>query len=316
MKLNAFQKLAISTVIATVFLIFVGGLVRASGAGLGCPDWPTCFGSWIPPTSANELPPEFNAGQFNAMKMWTEYINRLVGVIIGILITLTFISSLRYRKKNPAITYSSATALVMVLIQGWLGGRVVETGLDEWLITLHLILAVIIVNLLIFAAFKASIHMISIRMENSFRKKLFWAAVVLFVLTLIQLVFGTQVREAVDVIKNSVNVPPRPLWMDSLGFNILLHRSFSWLILAAGFYLLYELRKEGAEGIILSLGRLNLILILIQVASGVGMYYLSIPPALQVFHLVGIALMVCAQFLYILVLGMGVNRDNIRASKT
>ena len=72
MKLNAFQKTAIGTVFATIFLIFIGGLVRASGAGLGCPDWPRCFGTWVPPTNLSDLPPQFDPNQFNVVKTWTE----------------------------------------------------------------------------------------------------------------------------------------------------------------------------------------------------------------------------------------------------
>src|SRR5262245_59139243 len=72
---SSFQRLALWTTATTYFLILVGGLVRASGAGLGCPDWPRCFGAWVPPASAAELPPQFDASLFNPTLMWTEYLN-------------------------------------------------------------------------------------------------------------------------------------------------------------------------------------------------------------------------------------------------
>ena len=68
-----FVRLALWTTGLTYALILVGGLVRASGAGLGCPDWPRCFGSWIPPASVEALPPEFDPIQFNPTLMWTEH---------------------------------------------------------------------------------------------------------------------------------------------------------------------------------------------------------------------------------------------------
>ena len=80
MKLNLYQKTALSTIAATLFLIMVGGIVRAAGAGLGCPDWPKCYGLWIPPMHVSELPPGFDVDSFNAFKTWTEYINRLIAV--------------------------------------------------------------------------------------------------------------------------------------------------------------------------------------------------------------------------------------------
>ena len=57
----------------------VGGIVRAAGAGLGCP-FGTMYGLWIPPMHVSELPAGFDVDSFNAFKTWTEYINRLIGV--------------------------------------------------------------------------------------------------------------------------------------------------------------------------------------------------------------------------------------------
>ena len=90
-SLASYRRITIVTVSAVYFLILVGASVRASGAGMGCPDWPTCFGQWIPPTHESQLPANYqeiyaNLGyaetRFNVVKTWTEYINRLIGVII------------------------------------------------------------------------------------------------------------------------------------------------------------------------------------------------------------------------------------------
>ena len=74
MKLNLYQKTALSTIAATLFLIMVGGIVRAAGAGLGCPDWPKCYGLWIPPMHVSDLPSGFDVDSFNAFKTWTELV--------------------------------------------------------------------------------------------------------------------------------------------------------------------------------------------------------------------------------------------------
>ena len=84
-----FRRIGILTIFAVYCVILMGGIVRASGAGMGCPDWPTCFGQWIPPTEESQLPANYHEiyaqrgyenTQFNPVKTWTEYTNRLVGV--------------------------------------------------------------------------------------------------------------------------------------------------------------------------------------------------------------------------------------------
>lgn len=300
MTFNIYQKVALTTVGATVFLIFVGGLVRASGAGLGCPDWPTCFGMWIPPTAASELPAGYEVSQFNILKTWTEYINRLIGVVIGLLITATFAVSFRYRKEKPAVVFSSGAAFVLVLIQGWLGGQVVITGLNEWLITLHMLLAMVIMMTLIYAVFKASEYQIAIDMPVITKRWLLGAVLLLMVVTFVQLIIGTQVREAIDVLKNMTVSPPRTTWITKVGFIDELHRSFSWLVLIAGGLVFYVSRWWVEVAIIRKIGTAVFGIILLQIATGAGLYYLGMPPIYQVVHLTGIAFLVGFEFLLLL----------------
>ena len=302
MKLNPYQKTAITTVFATLFLIFVGGLVRATGAGLGCPDWPKCFGTWIPPTSLAGLSPKFDPSQFNVWKTWIEYINRLVGAIIGLLIIATFMRSFRYRVGKPGVFYSSIVALLLVLVQGWLGGQVVKSGLSEWMITIHMILALVIVNILLYAAFKSTSEFLTIRLSESSRCVLYRTGVVLLILTLIQLVIGTQVREAVDVIKEAANPLERSTWIGNIGTIFLVHRSYSWLLLVSGAFLGCKLFKVEKKGLITKIGYANIGLIMLQILVGIGLEFLDMPPAFQVIHLVGIALMVSGQFLFLLII--------------
>ena len=120
-----FMRLALWTTALTYALILVGSLVRASGAGLGCPDWPRCFGSWIPPMSAEALPPQFSADQFNATLMWTEYLNRVLGVTVGLFILATVVAAWRHHRREGHILWPTVGALLLTGYEGWLGGRVV-----------------------------------------------------------------------------------------------------------------------------------------------------------------------------------------------
>ena len=150
-RLSSFQTLALWTTGTTYFLILVGGLVRASGAGLGCPDWPRCFGGWIPPASADNLPAGFDASQFNATLMWTEYLNRLLGVTVGVLIFATLVSAWRHHRQTAKIFWPTLAAFLLVGFQGWLGGVVVQQELTAWIVTVHMVVALVIVSLLLYA---------------------------------------------------------------------------------------------------------------------------------------------------------------------
>lgn len=300
MKLNLYQKTAIATVIATLVLILIGGLVRAAGAGLGCPDWPQCFGMWIPPTSAAELPPQYDASLFNPVHTWLEYINRLVGVLIGFLITLTFLFSFRYRKEDPVVTVASGVAFVLVLVQGWLGGQVVRSGLSAGMITIHMILAMIIVNTLLYASFRAMNERLSTRLKPSTRKRLLTISGVILFVTMAQLIIGTQVRETVDVAKNVLDLP-REQWIDPTDLLYRFHRSFSWLIVLLSGYLVYENRKLTAPKHLVKIGYVIFALIILQMFIGLGMERLNIPGFLQMLHLVSVSVLICAEFLFMLI---------------
>ncbi len=340
MKLNIYQKVASLTVCATLFLIFVGGLVRATGAGMGCPDWPKCFGQFIPPTDVSELPENYKAifveqrieknqkivnylnslgftelastiendpnvrkeEEFNAVKTWTEYINRLVGAVIGLLVLATFITSLRYWKTQKSITITSALAVLLTLFQAWLGSIVVSTNLLPGTISIHMVFAMIIVSVLIYAAFKASSDLVVVEIDASLKKRLYYVSIILFVITMIQMILGTQVREAIDAVKLATDAT-RGEWLEGTGGIFLIHRSFSWLILIVGVWMMSILWKNQVNGLVYRLGVASFALIILQIAVGIGLEYLNMAAPLQVIHLVGIAFMISVQFVMILTLG-------------
>ncbi len=292
MKLDTFQKTALTTVAATLFLIFVGGLVRAAAAGLGCPDWPQCFGTWIPPTSVEQLPPQFDPSQFNLAKMWIEYVNRLVGIVIGLLIIATAVLSIRFRKTKPQITWASVASLVLVIFQGWLGGQVVRSALDEWLITLHMLMAMVIVNLLIYATFKAFSEHLSYTLPDGVRKHLLLVTGILLFAALIQMGIGTQVREAIDAVVKANPGLDRSEWLDNVGYIDHLHRSTSWSLLILGVYLGWFVNKSDIAKPLVKTTYGLLLIIVFQILLGVGLAYLGMPAAFQVLHLTFAAFMV------------------------
>lgn len=300
--LNGFQKVSCITIALTFFLIFVGSFVRASGAGLGCPDWPKCFGMWIPPTTASELPAEYDASAFNPVHTWSEYVNRLVGVLVGFMITVTFVTSFTYRKTNPVVLYSSLAAFVLVLFQGWLGGQVVQSGLIDWMITTHMIVALLIVNVLLYAFFKAKSSQLKITLNRTQHSGIYMVALVLIGVTLLQIILGAQVREALEGVSNAYPAMERAAWLSEVGWIDQIHRSASWLVLGLGVWLWYRARNYGAPASVIKLSLVINGLIIIQFIGGVALAYFGLPPAFQVIHLLFASFLIAAQFLLILIL--------------
>ena len=298
--MNSFQKTAITTLVAILLLIGVGSLVRVSGAGLGCPDWPRCWGCWFPPSSIDDIDRAYlaerglNIEDFNAVKMWIEYINRLIGMIIGLLVIATFLRAIPYRKTHPAIFYGSLTAVFLVGFEGWLGGQVVQSGLKPGMITLHMAGAMVLLCLLLYVTFRA----VDIRLPSTLPspRMLAHLSTLLLIIISIQMLLGTQVREAIDpYIKNSAGVA-RSAWIANIGLMDHIHRSFTWVVIAVAAYLVYIIRKNAIGGLLKVSSYLAFALILFQAATGIALAYGGLPRVFQVLHLVTAALLICAVY--------------------
>ena len=285
MRLTSFQRLALWTTATTYFLILVGGLVRASGAGLGCPDWPRCFGGWIPPASVADLPPQFDPALFNPTLMWTEYLNRLLGAAVGFLILATTISAWRHHRRDPGILWTTVAAFLLVGFEGWLGGRVVAHGLTAWIVTAHLMVALVIVQLLLYATYRAG----STGATGATRAS--HATAILIGLTLLQVGFGTQVRERIGAARDSGIA--RDLALGTVGRLDFLHRDLAFIVLVGSIGLTLWLLARRSPLVRWSV--VVLALALSQVALGIFMAYGSLLPAAQVAHLTLASLLLGAE---------------------
>jgi cytochrome c oxidase assembly protein subunit 15 len=299
-----FRRIGLITIAAVYFLILVGGIVRASGAGMGCPDWPTCFGRLIPPTEESQLPPDYHEKyigygdtQFNPVKTWTEYVNRLVGVSIGVLILLTLLYSIPYLKKDRAIFYLSLSVFLLVGFQGWLGSRVVASDLRPVMITAHMVTAFVIVCLLIYTVSRSQQDTLRRIDASLLPPKLRTVLLVAMGITLLQVAMGTQIREAVDGIANAKEVLERNVWREHFPIIFYVHRSFSSVILFTNLWLVWNLiRRLGPghrlRGFAYALGTL----VVVAILTGVSLDRLGFPAFVQPVHLLLANLIFGCQF--------------------
>ena len=319
-KLNTAGKIG---VVCMFLIIIAGSFVRITGSGMGCPDWPKCFGYYIPPTdistvsleegraysrgqmviyndtlwitnssfqytsdfwksnSGNDAPlkvyPKHQYAEFNSFHTWTEYINRLLTALLGLpILVMTFLAMLYYKKSNDywPIVYS-VFAIVMILFEAWLGKMVVDKNLNTSTITLHMVGSLGILLSLLFLIRRTN-EKENYTIPPVLRKALSF----FFVIHLVQLLLGTQVRESVDLLlENGIG---RNILIENLPVGFKIHRSFSILIviLATMMYLQYrrlEIQPRKFKYLFVVLG--------FEILFGVGMAYLGIPRVLQPLHL-------------------------------
>lgn len=301
-----FRRLGTLTIFAVYFVILVGGIVRASGAGMGCPDWPTCFGQWIPPTEEAQLPANYHeiyaargyeSTAFNPLKTWTEYTNRLIGVTIGFLIFLTAWSSRIYLKADKAIFYLALSVFFLVGFQGWLGSAVVASNLKPLMITLHMLLALFIVALLIYAIARSQKPILAAIDSHWLTPRFHLVLKIAMGMTLLQVAMGTQVREAIDFIAHEHDYIDRQYWRDSFPVIFYVHRSFSSLILFTNLWLAWKIYQQADKtSLLLRMSYVLMALIITAILAGVSLDRLGFPAAAQPLHLLMANLIFGAQF--------------------
>ncbi|MDG2433982.1 COX15/CtaA family protein [Flavobacterium sp.] len=326
-----FLKSAQIALVLVYLVIFAGAFVRLTGSGMGCPDWPKCFGYYIPPTEQSELlftaGKEYDKGQviikdeallvaktdfvaqtdfdhsnwdkytkhdyaiFNPLHTWVEYINRLVGALAGIACVITFALSFGYWKEKKKLILMTFFICVLMGFQAWLGKTVVDSVLNPFKITTHMLAALLIVAfqlIVIYAVQKDRKPFVN-------NQKFNWILIGSLALTIIQIVLGTTVREHVDHI--SETGAPEIMWLQNPTIAFYIHRSFSIIVLLTNLYLFSLNRK-----LVLGFTKLNWVvfLLFIEIVSGISMYYFDFPFGTQTIHVVLASLLFGIQFYLIL----------------
>ena len=320
-----------TSILIVYLVIATGGIVRMTGSGMGCPDWPKCFGYYVPPTNIAELTwaseKIFEKGQmiiyngelkmskkdfisgsdfnpknwqdytkheysvFNPLHTWIEFINRLIGVVCGISVLILGFYSIQFYKNKPIITLLSLLTIIAVGFQAWLGKIVVDSNLSPYSITIHMLMALLIISILIFICSLNTNY----KKENVKNITLRNTVLLSLILTIIQIVIGTQVREFIDEQIIMIGETKKNLWLLVLPSIFLTHRSFSLLILTVNFFIIYISRKINLNSKIIFwiLG-----IIAIEIILGIAMYYLHFPFSSQPVHLLLATILFGVQFYF------------------
>lgn len=315
--MNFFQKTALAALLATIFLIYVGAIVRATGSGLGCPDWPKCWGELIPPTSLDQvdfdklniekfqkknpsITRESLAAEFNPVHVWVEFINRLVSLPVGLFTLSTFLLSFQFLRKQKRVFFGSFAALALVLTNAILGAIVVSSGLKPGVITLHMALAIILICVFVYIIYRGGQRLPSVNLGSQ-KGLLRSTLIILFVACVVEGIMGSQVREITDELALKFKDTPRNVWHEILEQKgiYLFHRSFSWIILVLGIFLFAKTRNAYGDLAQLSI-KVTFGVILAQMVLGVLMSHVSVHPVVQVLHIGLSSVLIVALFWLIL----------------
>ncbi|MEM6516096.1 MAG: COX15/CtaA family protein, partial [Bacteroidota bacterium] len=236
---------------------------------------------------------------FNATHTWVEYINRLLGALSGLPILIFTILSFWLWRKNKWLTVLSILTVFAMGFQAWLGKTVVDSNLAPYKITIHMVMALVIVAIILYLIFASKIKFKNQVYDVRFKNLLVFA----IILSLIQIVLGTQVRQYVDEQVKDIGYI-KSKWMENPDLKFYVHRSLSIAVLLFNGWLWNRNRKLN-----LNYKRVNLLLlcILAEILTGIIMYYFDFPFLSQPLHLVIAAIMFGIQF-YILLESWKLNR--------
>ena len=331
--MNSLYRKTIISIVIVYLVILAGGIVRMTGSGMGCPDWPKCFGFLIPPTERSQLEwksnSEYNKNQiviidetlfyandkfksknkfemsnwseytkhdyskFNVYHTWIEYINRLIGAIAGLSVLILFVNSLKFLKTKKIITGLSFLALIAIIFQAWLGKMVVDSNLMANTITVHMLMAIVLLFILF------SILAISNPSKKRVRisRNISILVLISIVLLLIQIITGTEVRKFIDIKMELLNYTENERWIENISSSFSFHRSFSWAIIIVNSLIYFYARKSGLK---LKIIHIVNSLIFFQISSGIIMYYFHFPFSSQPIHLLISTMIISIQFYFLL----------------
>lgn len=213
--------------------------------------------------------------EFNIAKTRVEYANRVVGVVIGIMISWVLFRSFKFIKTQKSIFIAALLAWISVVFTGWFGSIVVSTNLTPWTISVHMSFAFLIVGLLVYTSVKTTPS------NQSLNFSMTWLLWICLALLLVQVFLGVKVREVLDRVADAL-LNDRSSWISGLGTEFFVHRSFSWLIVIVNGYLVYQMSKNNVSR---GLWGALLALTLASILTGTVMAYASVPAWIQPVHL-------------------------------
>lgn len=304
------HRLAWIALLSLIILVIAGATVRVTGSGLGCPDWPTCWGCLIPPTNASQIDVdkldlekfkkhaarkgidpdtitrETVLESFDPVHTWIEFSNRLASLPLGFATLFLALFSFGAKRNRAWIVGLSIFSLLDVIVNAVMGAIVVRSGLQPGVITLHMGLAFLLIVVLVTIIWLSRPE----RDQNSpalaQRRKLQIVSIIFFACLFGEGLLGSQLREQTDELAITSETDQgieRDQWRAELGATLIykVHRSFSWSLLVAAGLLFFWTRSNDVQ---VAEPKLIFAMVIAMMLMGVVLGHIAIYPVIQVLH--------------------------------
>lgn len=323
--MKGLYRIGIIVLINIYLVIIAGSVVRMTGSGMGCPDWPKCFGYLIPPTNEDQITwkpnQPFNKKQlvvhevpvadssqmqllvaqsdftstnqfnlnnwkkyekhdyavFNVFHTWTEYINRLLGALLGFIALIMLVLSVRKWKQDKWLTFISIAQIFFIGFMAWLGKVTVDNNLAPVTITYHMLGVLVLISIQLY--FLKRVKQLDSKTVKT-AVKWYYLIPSAIALLIVQIVLGTQVRQEVDSLVHAG--VDRSILANQFSTVFFIHRSFSILLLGIIGFIVWKLIKLKTHTQTAYLLAASVVL---EVCVGMFLYYLGMKAYGQPFHL-------------------------------
>lgn len=316
------HRLAWIALISIIVLVAVGATVRVTGSGLGCPDWPTCWGCLIPPTSADQIDVEkldlekfkrhaIRKGidpdtitketileSFDPVRTWIEFINRLTSLPLGLSTLLLALLSFTAKNHRKAIVALAWFSLFDVLFNAVMGAIVVRSGLQPGIITLHMALAFLLIAVLVTIVWLSRPQQESEQPPATFDRKLLIVSLVFFACLFGEGLLGSQLREQTDELQRLSEGAQRSEWVGQIASTTIfkIHRTLSWTLLISSGLMVYWSRSTQVR---FREPRLIFAMVILMMLMGIILGHIAIYAVVQVLHVVTTAILLAVTWHWI-----------------
>ncbi|HCG91002.1 MAG TPA: hypothetical protein DEZ08_04110 [Dehalococcoidia bacterium] len=268
-KASLVSKLTIATVVSVLGLIIMGGIVRTTGSGLGCPDWPLCYGKVLPPLEYHAI---------------IEYLHRFIAtIIVGPLVAINFLLSLLWLRESKSIIVLGFLTAVLLLVQAMLGAITVLNELPPYVVAVHLAVGEAFFGCVIVQAV-----MVSHYRQNNFQsvtpaKKIVTLTMIAVPVMYLILMSGTLVT-ASGALSGCLSWP----LCGNEGMLASINMGHRWVVLIFGLFVIYvihySIKNKMYPKNIRKIAMLFSAMFLVQIIVGAFMVLFRFPVYLNVMH--------------------------------